>query len=54
LQFQERDEVVHELYGTGKVTKIFPNGGDSIYGVDFGQEYNLFISQKDLTAKENV
>tara|TARA_R110000824_G_scaffold271726_2_gene460238 strand:- start:464 stop:625 length:162 start_codon:yes stop_codon:yes gene_type:complete len=52
--FVERDEVTHEEYGTGKVTKIFPNGGDTIYGVDFGLEYNLFVSAKDLSTKEKV
>jgi len=50
--FVERDEVTHEEYGNGKVTKIFANGGDTIYGVDFGMEHNLFVSHKDLIAKE--
>ena len=51
--FVERDEVTHEEYGNGKVTKIFANGGDTIYGVDFGMEHNLFVSHKDLQPKES-
>jgi|TARA_R110000764_G_scaffold40379_1_gene90224 hypothetical protein len=51
LEFQEKDEVIHQLYGSGKVTKIFANGGDTIYGVDFGHEYNLFVPQVEITAK---
>jgi len=51
LQFQEKDEVVHSVYGSGKVTKIFANGGDTIYGVDFGHEYNLFVPQQEIAAK---
>ena len=51
--FVEKDEVTHEEYGNGKVTKIFPNGGDTIYGVDFGMEHNLFVSHKDLQPKES-
>ena len=50
----EKDEVTHEEYGHGKVTKIFANGGDTIYGVDFGMEHNLFVSHKDLQLKENT
>lgn len=52
--FAEKDEVTHEEYGHGKVTKIFANGADTIYGVDFGMEYNLFVSARDLSARENV
>jgi|TARA_R110002012_G_scaffold274488_2_gene460821 hypothetical protein len=51
LQFQEKDEVIHTVYGSGKVTKIFANGGDTIYGVDFGHEHNLFVPQQEITAK---
>jgi len=51
LQFEEKDEVVHTVYGSGKVTKIFANGGDTIYGVDFGHEHNLFVPQEEITAK---
>lgn len=51
LQFKEKDEVSHEEYGVGKITKIFANGGDTIYGVDFGQEHNLFVPQEEITSK---
>ncbi len=54
MLFKERDEVIHKEYGAGRVTKIFLNGGDTIYGVDFGLEYNLFVSGKDLLTKEGV
>ena len=54
MLFEEREEVVHEKYGAGRITKIFLNGGDTIYGVDFGLEYNLFVSGKDLLTKEGV
>lgn len=51
MEFQELDEVIHQLYGVGKVAKVFANGGDTIYGVDFGHEYNLFVPQVEITAK---
>ena len=32
MEFQKLDEVIHQLYGVGKVTKVFANGGDRTQG----------------------
>ena len=50
MKFKEQESVVHEFFGSGRITKIFPNAEDTVYGVDFGQNYLVFVPQKEIKA----